>query len=168
MGEIGHQNMQAPLIAAISPLAICDEAWPQHRELHALHAVFLGTSASPSGNALSRRSCLHSATSSNPAHKTVARCLRWWPMSSSSASLPCREWTPCSIDKDNAGCYRCGASIVGASIIDRQQGAAIRRLDFTDAPGGKGACDRKAVTIKVHMRVTKMSHTPFWGLNLPL
>ena len=59
-------------------------------------------------------------------------------------------------------------SIVGASIIDRQQGAAIRRLDFTDAQGGKGACDRKAATIKVHMRVTKMSHTPFWGVNLPL
>lgn len=132
------------------------------------HAVFLGTSALPSGNALSRSSCLHSATSSNRAHKTVARCLRWWPMSSSSASLPCREWTPCSIEKDNAGCYHWGATIVGASIIARQQGAAIRRLDFTDAQGSKGACDRKAATIKVHMRVTKISHKPFRGVNLPL
>ena len=59
-------------------------------------------------------------------------------------------------------------SIVGASIIDRQQGAAIRRLDFTHAQGGKGACDCKAATIKVHMWVTKMSHTPFWGVNLPV
>ena len=54
----------------------------------------------------------------------------------------------------NARCYHGGPSIVGASIIDRQQGAAIGRLDFTDAQGGKGACDRKAATIKVHMRVT--------------
>ena len=61
-----------------------------------------------------------------------------------------------------------GVTIVGASFIARQQGAAIRRLDFTDAQGGKGACDRKAATFKVHMRVMKMSHTPFWGVNLPL
>ena len=97
-------------------------------ELHALHTVFFGTSASSSGNALSRSSYLHSATSSNPAHKTVARCLRWYSMSSNSSSLPCREWTPCSIDKDNAGCYQYGTSIVGASIIARQQGVAIWRL----------------------------------------
>ena len=45
---------------------------------------------------------------------------------------------------------------------------AIQRLDFTDAQGGKVACDRKVATIKVHMRFTKMSHTPFWGVNLPL
>ena len=54
--------------------------------------------------------------------------------------------------QDNAGCYHCGASIVCASIISRQQGVAIQRLDFSDAQGGKGACDHKAATIKVHMR----------------
>lgn len=54
--------------------------------------------------------------------------------------------------QDNAGCYHCGASIICASIIGHQQGVAIRRLDFSDAQGGKGACDRKAATIKVHMR----------------
>ena len=83
-------------------------------------------------------------------------------------SLRCREWTPCSIDKDNAGCYHCGASTVWESMITRQQGVAIQRLDFIDAQGGKEACDRKAATIKIHMRVTKMSHTPSWGVNLPL
>ena len=41
-----------------------------------LVAVFLGTSASPSGNAMSRLNFSHSATSSNPAHKIVAWCLR--------------------------------------------------------------------------------------------
>ena len=54
--------------------------------------------------------------------------------------------------QDNAGCYHCGASIVCASIIGHQEGVAIRRLDFSDAQGGKEACDRKAATIKVHMR----------------
>ena len=68
------------------------------------------------------------------------------------------------------GVTTAGPALLAPSIIARQQGAAIRRLDFTDAQGGKGACDRKAATIKVHMRVrrTKMSHTPFWGVNLPL
>ena len=35
--------------------------------------------------------------------------------------------------QDNGGCYHCGASIVCASIIGRQQGVAIRRLNFSDA-----------------------------------
>ena len=35
----------------------------------------------------------------------------------------------------NAGCYHCGASIVCASIIGRQQGVAIRRLNFSNAQG---------------------------------
>ena len=54
--------------------------------------------------------------------------------------------------QDNAGFYHCGASIVCASTIGRQQCVAIRRLDFSDAQEGKGACDCKAETIKVHMR----------------
>ena len=54
--------------------------------------------------------------------------------------------------QDNAECYHCGATIVCASIIGRQQGVAIRRLHFSDAQGDKGACDHKVATIKVHMR----------------
>ena len=53
--------------------------------------------------------------------------------------------------QDNAGCYHCGASIVCASTICCQQGVAIRRLDFSNAQGGKGTCDCQAVTFKVHM-----------------
>ena len=41
--------------------------------------------------------------------------------------------------QDNAGCYR--------------SGIAMRRLDFSDPQGGKGACDRKAATIKAHIKV---------------
>ena len=54
--------------------------------------------------------------------------------------------------QDNAGCYNCGASIVCSSIIGHQQGVAIQHLDFSDAQGGKRACDRKAATIKVYRR----------------
>ena len=68
------------------------------------------------------------------------------------------------MEKDNVGCYHCGASIFGASIIARQQGAAIRRLDFTDAQGGKGACDRKAATIQgSHAGYENESHAIFGG-----
>ena len=52
----------------------------------------------------------------------------------------------------NVGCYHCGTSIVRASFIGCQQAVAMRRLDFSDAQGIKGACDRKAATQKVHMR----------------
>ena len=55
--------------------------------------------------------------------------------------------------QDNAGCYHCGATIVGASIIGEQYGVTIKRLDFSDPQGGKGPCDRKAATIKSHMRI---------------
>ena len=46
----------------------------------------------------------------------------------------------------NVGYYHCGTSIVRASFIGCQQGVAMRRLDFSDAQGVKGACDRKAAT----------------------
>ena len=31
-------------------------------------------------------------------------------------------------------------------------GIGVRRVDFSDPQGGKGACDRKAATIKAHVR----------------
>jgi len=31
-------------------------------------------------------------------------------------------------------------------------GIAVRRVDFSDLQGGKGPCDRKAATIKAHVR----------------
>ena len=55
--------------------------------------------------------------------------------------------------QDNAGCYHCGASIVCAGVLGEQFGVSIKRLDFSDPQGGKGPCDRKAATIKSHMRV---------------
>ena len=55
--------------------------------------------------------------------------------------------------QDNAGCYHCGATIVCARVLGEQFGVSIKRLDFSDPQGGKGPCDRKAVTIKSHLRV---------------
>ena len=55
--------------------------------------------------------------------------------------------------QDNAGCYHCGATIDCASNSGSRNGVQVERLDFSDAQGGKGACDRKAATIKAHMHV---------------
>ena len=55
--------------------------------------------------------------------------------------------------QDNAGCYHCGATIVGASFESRCYGVSVKRLDFSDPQGGKGPCDRKAASLKSHMRV---------------
>ena len=55
--------------------------------------------------------------------------------------------------QDNAGCYHCGTTIVNARVIGEQYGVTIKRLDFSEPQGGKGPCDRKAATIKSHMRI---------------
>ena len=55
--------------------------------------------------------------------------------------------------QDNAGCYRSGATITGAPKAGHVHGVTIKRLDFSDPQGGKGSCDRKAATIKAHMKV---------------
>ena len=60
---------------------------------------------------------------------------------------------PVTYRQDNAGCYRCGATILGASKASQFHEVMVKRLDFSDPQGGKGACDRKAATIKAHMRV---------------
>ena len=55
--------------------------------------------------------------------------------------------------QDNAGCYRSGNTILGAVKAGEARGIIVRRLDFSDPQGGKGACDRKAATIKAHIKV---------------
>ena len=55
--------------------------------------------------------------------------------------------------QDNAGCYHCASTIMGASIIGKEVGVSVRRKDFSDPQGGKGSCDRKAATIKSHMKI---------------
>ena len=55
--------------------------------------------------------------------------------------------------QDNAGCYHCGTTIVEAKLVGQQHGVSVRRMDFCDSQAGKGACDRKAATIKSHMKI---------------
>lgn len=55
--------------------------------------------------------------------------------------------------QDNAGCYHCGSTIVIAELCGRHHGLEVKRMDFADPQGGKGACDRKAGTIKAHMKI---------------
>ena len=55
--------------------------------------------------------------------------------------------------QDNAGCYRSGVTITDAPKAGHDHGVTIKRLDFSDSQGGKGSCDRKAETIKAHMKV---------------
>ncbi|KAK3750455.1 hypothetical protein QZH41_008694, partial [Actinostola sp. cb2023] len=59
-----------------------------------------------------------------------------------------------SYRQDNAGCYHCGATIVCASTLGVNLDVTIKRLDFSDPQGGKGASDRKAATIKSHICVS--------------
>lgn len=56
-----------------------------------------------------------------------------------------------SYRQDNAGCCHCGATIVCASVLGAELGVAVKRLDFSDPQGGKGARDCKAATIKRHI-----------------
>lgn len=55
--------------------------------------------------------------------------------------------------QDNAGCYHCGATIVGASFTGCASRVTVKYLDFSDAQGGQGPCDRKAASIKSHMKI---------------
>ena len=54
---------------------------------------------------------------------------------------------------DNAACYHCGTTLVCAAALGHEEGVTIRRLDFSHPQGGKAECDRKAATIKSHMRI---------------
>ena len=55
--------------------------------------------------------------------------------------------------QDNAGCYHCGATIVGARLVSQQHEVSVKRMDFCDTLAGKGACDRKAATMKAQMKI---------------
>lgn len=54
--------------------------------------------------------------------------------------------------QDNAGCYHSSAVIASCTLMKANTGIDVCRVDFSDPQGGKGACDRKAATIKAHVR----------------
>ena len=56
------------------------------------------------------------------------------------------------IRSDNAGCYHCAFSLLSVYHVAREHAFELKRFDFSDPQGEKGSCDRKAATIKSHMR----------------
>jgi hypothetical protein len=62
------------------------------------------------------------------------------------------EITGAYLRQDNAGCYHSAVMIAACNLMKKRTGITIRRVDFSDPQGGKGPCDRKAATIKAHVR----------------
>ena len=54
---------------------------------------------------------------------------------------------------DNAGCYHCASALLSVHRVATKHRINLKRVDFSDPQSGKGACDRKAATIKSHMRI---------------
>ena len=54
--------------------------------------------------------------------------------------------------QDNAGCYHSSVMLAACSLMSKRTGIADGWVDFSDPQGRKGACDRKAATIKAHVR----------------
>ena len=54
--------------------------------------------------------------------------------------------------QDNAGCYHSAGMVMACHLMEASTGVKIRRVDFSDPQGGKGPCDRKAATVKAHVR----------------
>ena len=53
--------------------------------------------------------------------------------------------------QDNAGCYHSAFGMIAIYQIAKNHGVKLARLDFSEPQCGKGACDRKAATIKSHI-----------------
>ena len=54
--------------------------------------------------------------------------------------------------QDNAGCYRSASTLLAIQQVANKYHITVK-LDFSDPQGGKGSCDRKAATIKNHVRI---------------
>lgn len=54
--------------------------------------------------------------------------------------------------QDNATCYHGVIMLTACHRMKELTGIAVNRVDFSDPQGGKGACDRKAASIKAHVR----------------
>lgn len=54
--------------------------------------------------------------------------------------------------QDNASCYHSAPTIFACEKITSSTGLAIKRMDYSDPQGGKGAADRLAATCKAHIR----------------
>ena len=50
------------------------------------------------------------------------------------------------------GCYHCAFSLLSVYHVAHEHAIELERFDLSDPQGGKGSRDRKATTIKSHMR----------------
>ena len=55
--------------------------------------------------------------------------------------------------KDNAGCYHSASTLLAIQQVATRNKLQLSRVDFSDPQAGKGYCDRKAATIKSHMKI---------------
>ena len=62
------------------------------------------------------------------------------------------EVTKAFLRSDNAGCYHSANTILSGVQLSNLTGIKIKRIDFSDPQGGKGACDRYAAVIKSNVR----------------
>ena len=62
------------------------------------------------------------------------------------------EITHAALRQDNAGCYHGVVMLSACRLMGEATGIHVRRVDFSDPQGGKGPCDRRAATIKTHVR----------------
>lgn len=62
------------------------------------------------------------------------------------------EITAAAYKQDNTGCYHSAAMLTACHFMEKETGIRVKRIDFSDPQGGKGSCDRKAATIKAHVR----------------
>ena len=62
------------------------------------------------------------------------------------------ELTTAFLRQDNAGCYHSAEMLASCAQMKTKTGIAVQRVDFSDPQGGKGSCDRKAATVKAHVR----------------
>ncbi|KAK3745613.1 hypothetical protein QZH41_003631 [Actinostola sp. cb2023] len=62
------------------------------------------------------------------------------------------EITEAMYRQDNAGCYHGATMLTACHSMKDITGIEVKRVDFSDPQGGKGPCDRKAATVKGHVR----------------
>ena len=63
------------------------------------------------------------------------------------------EITTIYLRQDNAGCYHSASTLLAIQQVATRNKSQLSRVDFSDAQAGKGSCDRKAATIKSHMKI---------------
>ena len=55
--------------------------------------------------------------------------------------------------QDNAGCYHSASTLLAIQHVATRNKLQLSRVDFSNPQAGKGSCDRKAATIKNHMKI---------------